>query len=1150
MLRIWLNPLAAVILIISLLAIPLTESEPTRAFDPGENTSTTSQSVFQGDDVGPQQRATRASRRLIVELASPPLSVAPPANNNFSSASGRLDVSGPGAQSYIHQLRAEQATAISAMQGVLPNASVGTYVNETGGDVQETYQVVFNGFVVDPGSHDTEEARRALAQLPGVKGVYPDYAREPDLYNSLPSINASAVWTDPAVEGRSNAGRGIKVASMDGGIHHSAPMFDGTGYSYPPGFPKGDTANTNGKIIVSRAYFRSWDPPAEGDENTWPGTRGTSHGVHTASTAAGNTVTANYQGTPLILSGVAPAAWVMSYRVFYYSVTGNGSFYDAEGIAALEDIVRDGADVLNNSWGAGPYARGGDEPLDRALINAASAGIFVSMSAGNSGPSKATTDHPSNDYINVAASSTDGTLISGRMSASAPQPISATLQSMPYVQGDFGGSLTAGAVYTDTYVTARSTNPANEEGCSAWPAGAFTGKAVVISRGTCEFGLKALNAQDAGAAFVVVHNSSTGGDALLTMGPGAVGISVTIPAVFVGYSKGIGLANWYDSKGSASQITIDTTAFNAAPAQEIIASFSSRGPGVGNVLKPDIAAPGINILAQGYTPDATGEARHLGYGRASGTSMAAPHVTGAAAVLRQIHPTWSNAYIKSALMSTAKYLDVYNSNGTPAQPLDMGAGRMDLTRAANPGVILNPPSLSFGLVPTGTQQAITVSVTSVATATETYNLSTVFTGNGFTATTTLPGITVSPSSLTLAPGASGTFVVTFNSANGSGLGDNQGYIVLDGATYDAHLPAWARVTYANPLADILIIDNDASSNPSIMADSHLGYYTRTLESLGYTYNVLDIDSAPPPANGYLDTVNLLAYRAIIYFTGDNYAYSRAPTLADNYRLNEYAQNGGTVIAMGQDASSVVQTFRPFYWFTLGGWRLRDSVTNNIISPTFEISPTSALPLAGLKFDLGTGGDGADNQRYVDEIRSTLTVTDSNSVDPKYTAVLSYNDPNGSSTVGMAHRQQPTLEAPDIYYRGRSIYATFGLEGVNNDKVGYSTREQLIQRALNWGWDEPGASISTTGTGRTRTFTANFTSNISGVGAVSYRWDFGDGTPYEGPSASPMTSHSYTSGGTRTVRVEVTDSLGNKAISSTLLVVPDINYYYLYLPIIE
>ena len=127
------------------------------------------------------------------------------------------------------------------------------------------------------------------------------------------------------------------------------------------------------------------------------------------------TLTANvvYAGLNIgTISGVAPHAYVMSYKVFYASQSGTSGFATAEGIAALEDVVADGADIVNNSWGSGPYALGGEaDPLDQALINASAAGVFVVMSAGNAGPYASTADHPSPDYMTVAASTTGGNFV-------------------------------------------------------------------------------------------------------------------------------------------------------------------------------------------------------------------------------------------------------------------------------------------------------------------------------------------------------------------------------------------------------------------------------------------------------------------------------------------------------------------------------------------------------------------------------------------------------------------------------------------------------------------------------------------------------------------------------------------------------------------
>lgn len=903
-----------------------------------------------------------SSPNLIVELQAAPLAVAYLSDVKAAAVNGRLDANSTAAQAYINQLQAEQAAFVSNMQAALADASVATFINEAGMAEQATYQVVFNGLSVNPGATPREQAMRILAQLPNVKQVYYDTPHYTQLYTSTALINAPVVWN--AVGGRTNAGAGVKFASMDGGVHHLAPMMNGTGYSYPPGYGPnglGLTANNNGKIIASRAYFRPWDPPASGDENPWPGENGTSHGMHTSSTAAGEIVTATYNGfTVGTLSGVAPKAYVMSYRVFYESVNQDGSFYNTEGIAALEDIVRDGADVLNNSWGGGPSSSGGEfDALDQALINATKAGIFVSMSNGNAGPNLGTGDHPSDEYINVAATTTGGTLAVG----SVRVPSAPSLTPMAFGSASFGATLVPDSITDYPYLPAAVVDPGNVLGCTAFPANAFTGKAALISRGTCDFSLKVFNAQQAGATFVVVYNHAAGGDDIQNMGAGANASQVTIAAVFIGKTNGEKLISHYTTNGEANAILqVDTkTTFQAGSKPDRVISFSSRGPGVGGTLKPDIAAPGVNILAQGYTDGVTGEARHLGYGQASGTSMASPHVAGAAVLLRQVHPDWSVAMIKSALMSTAKYMNVYLADGrTPAQPLDMGAGRLDLTKAADPGVILDPPSLSFGYVPTGTQTTLTVTVRSVAATAETYNLSTLYTGAGFapTQTTSLPGFTVNVASLTLNPGESKSIQVTFNPATARpNYGDKQGYLIMDGTTHDAHMAAWARVVPALPLADVLLVDGDFSTTGADFGfplNDYRWYYTNALTELGYSYTVLDNDLAALP-----NAATLSGFRAIVYFTGDNYVNGAGLTDADMDKLVEYTNAGGTVIVMGQDMAATIDHDETdpgsphfFYGSRLGANWIQDSISNNL-PPASIIDAASTAPaiLANVHVDL-------------------------------------------------------------------------------------------------------------------------------------------------------------------------------------------------------
>ncbi|MGC9348992.1 MAG: S8 family serine peptidase [Anaerolineae bacterium] len=1243
------------------------------------------------------------SHRLIVQLASPSLAAWAQESPELLSAKGRLDVANPQAVAYVDRLKMEQAAFVREMKKLLPDAAVSTFVNESGMAEENAYQLVFNGVTIDPGSTDRDAALRMLLELPEVKQIYLDRAHTPQLYTSTLQIDAPAMWNSPAIGGHENAGEGVFFASMDGGVHHDAPMFDGTDYTYPPGFQPnglGYTSNNNGKIIVSRAYFRTWDPPVAGDDNPWPGEYGTPHGNHTASTAAGDIVTATLLSKEFPnMSGVAPKAYVMSYRVFYWSEGGLQSFFDAEGIAALEDIVADGAEVLNNSWGGGPGSVGGEyDALDTALRNAVAAGVFVSMSAGNAGPGYGTGDHPSDPYISVAAVQSGGAISTGRLNAIEPEP---ALLDIPFTLSAFGASPPIGEIITYTYKAAENVDADNYEGCEAWPADTFTGHAAVISRGTCEFGLKVYNAQEAGAEFVVVHNHASGGEELITMAGGVYGSLVTIPSVFIGYTDGVSVTQKHadaETAGVDAVLELDFfTATQIGNQADVVANFSSRGPGVGNVLKPDVAAPGVNILAQGYTPGATGEARHLGYGQASGTSMSAPHAAGAAILLKQMYPSWTPADIKSALMSTAKYMEIYNADGTPAQPLDVGAGRIDLGKAMDPGVILDPPSLSFGAVVSGTDKTMTVTANNVTAQTEVYTLTTLYTGDSFTETTALPGFTVSPMTITIPAGGSEVFTVTFESDDSMGIGDNQGYVLMEGDVHDAHLPAWARVLAEPAEADVLLVDVDASW--LLGFPDYLSYYTNTLDNLGLTYDIWTPGYYYANPATVPEAAVLSAYDTVVLFTGDffypdgSFTVSTPLTQLDMDRLTEYANQGGKIIGMGQDLSAVLAsdateqgTF--FYSAIMGGNFLRDGVAGAGVLPKQRIVPLAYTPegFQGVAVDLlppefytgmgnltadavvtydiympvtvrgGTGsfaapvttqsmtatdaltgtatfdyevdsarldyiidlytttamtvtdaeihegaagtngptlyelleapvsftdtvqmdgtlvlepaeaaafeagelyllvrtedmpvgavraqvmpmpeGDGAANQAWVDEIspNPSLTGKDPTKLAAGYMPLLRYpgDDLAIDGVVAMAHRDQPTLERPGVSYYGRSIYTTFGLEGVNNGLPGATTREELMTRFLDWLNDEPAVSISMTST-MTSTltrFTATLPMTVSA--GATYRWDFGDGSDFTDATTSTVAGHTYDMCGTYTVRVEATNAWGNTVIGS-------------------
>ena len=550
-------------------------------------------------------------------------------------------------------------------------------------------------------------------------------------------------------------------------------------------------------------------------------------------------------------------------------------------------------------------------------------------------------------------------------------------------------------------------------------------------------------------------------------------------------------------------------------------------------------------------PTATGEAVNLGYGQASGTSMASPHVAGAAVLIKQIHPTWSPAWIKSALMSTSKYTDIFTdaAKTIPAQPLDMGAGRLDLTNAADPGVILDPPSLSFGQVLNGETATIEVKVTSVAAAAETYALSTVYTGMGFGSPTTVDGMTVTPASLTLNPGETKSFTVEWNTATSKGYGDNQGFVLLTGSTHKAHLPAWMRVGYAPMTGKVLILDNDASD--SLGLPDYAPVYKAALDMLSISSDIYDADAQAGTNPTIPDATELAQYDAIVYETGDNYQPNGTFTVPtpltslDMDRLVEYANNGGHLIAFGQDLAAVTAgntSNSPFFYSgLLGAKYLQDSINGEeVFADSAQLmSGLPGTPFSNTSFDISAMGDGAGNQAYVDEVKVDCYEPNLPQTCAQFAPLMKYSVGGNfvdQGTVALANRDQPTLERPGRMFNGNALYFTFGLEGVNND-TGYNTREDLLGSALDWAWDTATASIQAKPMpmGQVSYFTAEMDSTFGGDG-VTFRWDFGDGTPFTSVYTSATSGHTYAAPGIYTVRVEATNGLGTRVIGQTRVTV--------------
>lgn len=412
------------------------------------------------------------------------------------------------------------------------------------------------------------------------------------------------------------------------------------------------------------------------------------HGTHTLTTVGGNEgVTASLQGIDVgTVTGIAPRARVAAYKVCWNgSAEGNSGCFTTDSVAAIDAAVADGVDVINFSISGSRVDM--TDPVHVAFFNASRGGVFNALSAGNSGPGAQTVAHNVPWVTTVGASTYDGeaALVGSKLEVSY-DGISEDIFSLP-------GSITTAIpaeglsgelVNTDPVLMCDEDSGSFTGNNPILNPDAIDGKIAFISRGGCAFSEKILYAQAAGAIGVVVY--STG--APIAMGGAADGI--TIPGVMISLDDGVRLAQISDEMVVNVNLTTEGLSGSSIQTGNQMANFSSRGESLAtaDILKPDITAPGVQILAgtSGSQVDTgtTGES----YAFLSGTSMSSPHIAGMAALIIEAQPDWSPAAVKSALMTTAYQEGVTKEDGsTPADPFDFGAGHAAPNSAVAPGLI-------------------------------------------------------------------------------------------------------------------------------------------------------------------------------------------------------------------------------------------------------------------------------------------------------------------------------------------------------------------------------------------------------------------------------------------------------------------------------
>jgi subtilisin family serine protease len=727
----------------------------------------------------------RGQQMFIVQMADAPAAGYKGGKGGFAAtkpqAGSKLDASKPAVVNYVSHL-AKRHDDVLAKVGAARKLYSYTYA--------------FNGFAAEL----TEEQANKLANEPGVISVVRNELRQLDTAttpNFLGLSGPTGFWNRTGAKGEN-----VVIGIIDGGITPEHPSFsDRTGsngnntkdgkldYRQIPGWNgrcvPGDAftaSDCNQKLIGARYYLEGYGG-ADGvlavlpyefiSPRDYDG-----HGTHTASTAGGN-ANVTISGASAVyksISGIAPRARIAAYKACWgIGGTPNAGCQTVDTVAAIDQAVADGVDVINYSI-SGSRTNFRDS-VEIAFLFAADAGVFVAASAGNSGPTTSTVAHPSPWITTVAAGTHTRDSVGSVTLGSGATFVGSSLTATGVTAHPFIDAATAGLPGADPVKVALCYAAVDNAGVAVLDPAKIAGKIVLCDRGVTARVNKSLAVKEAGGVGMVLANVTAG-----TLNPDVH----SVPTVHVAHTVRPAIKAYAAITGASAQIGTSSLIENPALGP-LTASFSSRGPllaGGGDLLKPDIIAPGQDILA-GLAP--TGNNGDY-FGLLSGTSMSSPHVAGIAALMKELHPTWSPMAIKSALMTSAG--DVIDG-GTPAPNTNpvlifrQGAGHVQPNAAATPGLVfdsnfadwlgflcgtqlptsfctdaavpvidasdMNLASIAIGDM-TGAQ-TITRRVTNVTGAPATFNAT--HTGMaGFT-------VAVSPSSLTLAKGETRSFTVKF-----------------------------------------------------------------------------------------------------------------------------------------------------------------------------------------------------------------------------------------------------------------------------------------------------------------------------------------------------------------------------------------------------
>ncbi len=603
-----------------------------------------------------------------------------PATNPKITGARRLDVRTKASRAYEAHLKKRQRDFVRG-----GSTALGRELHP-----KFTYQHAFNGVALELRAKEAE----LLRTLDGVVSVQRERIEKPMTDVGPGHIEAPNIWYGYP-KGRASMGEDAVIAVLDTGINHDHSAFKdigGDGYNHRNPLGKNnyipgsycdtvDPSFCNDKLIGAWSFVQGPEDPTSPEDSD-------GHGSHTAGTAAGNIVYHATLDAPTTtfsrhVSGVAPHANLIIYDVCIDTCPGSAL------LAAINQVVIDAAALpegihsLNYSISGGndPY----NDPVEIGFLNATAAGVYVSASAGNEGPGAATTGHNS-PWVATTAAMTHPRRIDNSLIA-----LTSNGASLPDI---LGAGLTAGfgpapIVYAANFPTTNgSANDTDPAQClDPFPPGTFSGEIVICDRGEIARVDKGANVLAGGAGGFVLANTAADGESI-------VADPHFLPGVHIGVTAGDALKAWADANPGAMGSISGTSIVLDPAAGDIMGSFSSRGPNSAlEILVPDIGAPGVSIYAPYATfPGTTGDE----YTFLSGTSMSSPHNAGAGALMSKV-TDWSPYEIRSAIMMTSKRTELnFKEDGvTPADPFDVGAGRIDLSESKFSGLVLDESPANF-----------------------------------------------------------------------------------------------------------------------------------------------------------------------------------------------------------------------------------------------------------------------------------------------------------------------------------------------------------------------------------------------------------------------------------------------------------------------